>query len=69
MEKRPIPGTNLRTSIVGMGCWAMGGKYWGSDITDEDSEAAVQEALAQGINFFDTSVGASCRFCGSACTM
>jgi aryl-alcohol dehydrogenase-like predicted oxidoreductase len=54
MKSRTIPGTELRASIVGMGCWAMGGKYWGTDITDADSEAAVQEALAQGINFFDT---------------
>jgi len=54
MEKRLIPGTDLRASIVGMGCWAMGKKYWGDDVTDADSIAAVQEALAQGINFFDT---------------
>ena len=54
MEKRNIPGTDLDASIGGMGCWAMGGKYWGTDITDADSEAAVQEALAVGINFFAT---------------
>lgn len=54
MQKRTLPGTDLDLSVVGFGCWAMGGLWWGDDIRDSDSEAAVQRALDLGINWFDT---------------
>jgi aryl-alcohol dehydrogenase-like predicted oxidoreductase len=54
MLYRTLPGTDLSLSAVGMGCWAMGGLWWGDDIRDEDSSAAVQAALDGGINWFDT---------------
>ena len=38
----------------GMGCWAMGGMWWGNDVNDDDSVAAVGAALDCGVNFFDT---------------
>ncbi len=54
MLMRKIPGTDLELSAVGFGCWAIGGKWWGDDVTDEDSVDAVHAALDVGINWFDT---------------
>ena len=37
-----------------MGCWAIGGQFWGDDGHDERSVATVRAALDHGINWFDT---------------
>jgi len=54
VERRTIPGTELELSVVGLGCWAMGGLWWGDDVRDEDSAATIETALEQGCNWFDT---------------
>ncbi len=54
METRTLPGTELALSVIGLGAWAMGGLWWGDDVRDADSVAAVQEALDRGINWVDT---------------
>lgn len=54
MEYRQLPGTEYRLSVVGFGCWAIGGQHWGDDAGPDDFRAAIREALAQGINWFDT---------------
>ena len=54
MEQRVLPGTDLSLSVLGFGCWAMGGLWWGDDVRDEDSTAAVDAALDAGVNWFDT---------------
>ena len=54
METRNLPGTELDLSVVGFGAWAIGGDYWGDDVTDERSIGAVHKALDVGINWFDT---------------
>ncbi len=54
MLTRRLPNTDLDLSVIGMGCWAMGGLWWGDDVTDTRSIAAVEQALASGINWFDT---------------
>ena len=54
MQRRTLPGTDLDLSVIGMGCWAMGGLWWGDDVRDETSVAAVERALELGINWFDT---------------
>ncbi len=54
MLRRKLPGTDLDLSVVGMGCWAMGGLWWGDDVRDDVSQAAVERALDLGINWFDT---------------
>ena len=54
MKTRPIPNTDLELSVVGFGCWAIGGLWWGNDVRDPDSRAAIETALEQGINWFDT---------------
>lgn len=54
MLKRRLPGTELELSVVGMGCWAIGGLWWGDDVTAERSQRAIEQALELGINWFDT---------------
>jgi len=53
MEKHPI-FTNVE---IGVGTWPWGDKlFWGygRDYKDSDIEAAFQESLTSGVNFFDT---------------
>lgn len=54
MQTRLLPGTDLHLSVIGMGCWAIGGKWWGDDVDDAQSTDAIHAALDQGINWFDT---------------
>ena len=54
MLTRRLPHTDLDLSVIGMGCWAMGGLWWGDDVSDARSLAAVESALDSGINWFDT---------------
>jgi len=61
MEYRLLGRTGLRVSEVGFGCWAIGGPAtlgefvigWGK-VDDATSLRALQAALDEGINFFDT---------------
>lgn len=52
MEYRKLGITDFKLSVIGFGCWAMGGG-WGQ-IDDGESIAAVRRALDLGVNFFDT---------------
>jgi aryl-alcohol dehydrogenase-like predicted oxidoreductase len=52
MEYRKLGNTDLKLSVIGFGCWAMGGGWGQTD--DRESIAAVRRALDLGINFFDT---------------
>lgn len=54
MLKRTLPGTDLALSVVGFGAWAIGGDYWGDDVSDARSIDAIHAALDHGINWFDT---------------
>lgn len=54
MQTRRLPGTQLDLSVVGFGCWAIGRTWWGDDVRDEDSVAAIRRALDLGVNWFDT---------------
>ncbi len=59
--KRLLGRSNIEVSAVGMGCWAIGGRWtflgspagWGQ-IDDAESIRAVHAALDMGVNFFDT---------------
>ena len=59
MNYRQLGSTDLRVSEVGFGAWGIGGltpgptSYGKTD--DMTSLAALESALALGINFFDTS--------------
>jgi aryl-alcohol dehydrogenase-like predicted oxidoreductase len=54
MKYRTLPRTDLQLSAIGLGCWAIGGKWWGDDVDDQRSIAAIHAALDHGINWFDT---------------
>ena len=57
MKTRKLGDTDLELSVVGLGTWAMGGGDWGmgwGDQDENDSIAAVHEALDSGINWIDT---------------
>lgn len=54
MLRRRLPGTDLELSVVGFGCWAIGGLWWGDDVRDDHSERAIRAALDVGIDWFDT---------------
>jgi aryl-alcohol dehydrogenase-like predicted oxidoreductase len=52
-ELRPIPGTVIEMSRVGIGTWAIGGWMWGG--TDEsESISTIRSGLEHGINLIDT---------------
>jgi aryl-alcohol dehydrogenase-like predicted oxidoreductase len=52
MHKRIFGRTGWRVSEIGFGAWAIGGS-WG-DVSDQDAEGALHEALDRGVNFLDT---------------
>jgi aryl-alcohol dehydrogenase-like predicted oxidoreductase len=53
MEFTIINGTDLRSSRIGLGTWAMGGWMWGG--TDEaEAVRTIHAALDRGINLIDT---------------
>jgi aryl-alcohol dehydrogenase-like predicted oxidoreductase len=54
VKTRRLPGTDLDLSVVGFGCWAIGKTWWGDDVDDATSIAAVRRALDLGVNWFDT---------------
>ncbi|MEX6429086.1 MAG: aldo/keto reductase [Ferrimicrobium sp.] len=70
MRYREVGG--VRFSVIGLGTWQFGSREWGygSDYADRVSLELVEEALALGINLFDTAevygFGRSERILGQA---
>lgn len=56
MQTRRLGRSDLELTVVTMGCWQAGKAQW-SNVTDEDSIAALRAALDAGINCFDTAEG------------
>lgn len=57
MRRRALGRTGLQVSEIGFGCWAIGGNAHGNSLGPTDdavSRAAIERALALGVNFFDT---------------
>ncbi len=52
MEYRSFGQTDMTVSVLGFGCWEMGGTY--GDISESEAIAAVHRAIDLGINCFDT---------------
>ena len=52
MEYRKFGPTDMTTSVMGFGCWEMGGGY--GDVVEDQTIAAVNRAMDLGINCFDT---------------
>ncbi len=55
MQYRTLGRTNWNVSAVSYGAWAIGGD-WGN-VSDDESLAALNAALDNGVNFFDTADG------------
>lgn len=53
MEYAEIPGTDLKTSRIGLGTWAIGGSLWGGS-DEQASIRTIHAALDQGITLIDT---------------
>jgi aryl-alcohol dehydrogenase-like predicted oxidoreductase len=52
MNYRPLGRTGWKVSDISFGAWAIGGA-WGQ-VSDEESLAALNQAIDSGINFLDT---------------
>lgn len=53
MRYAKLGNSQIMVSVIGLGAWAIGGKWWGG--TDEKkSIEAIQASIDSGINFIDT---------------
>lgn len=73
MRTRPFGSTGIEVPEIGLGCWAFGGAEHGNSYgptEDATSRAAIERALALGVEVFDTADvygnGHSERVLGSA---
>jgi len=53
MKYKKLGSTDITLSQVILGCWQMGGNYFGGE-DDSVSEACIREALSCGVTTFDT---------------
>lgn len=53
MQYRTLGSTGLNVSAIGVGTWQFGGE-WAHDFTQQEADAILDEAAAQGINLIDT---------------
>ena len=53
MEYHKLGKSGVKVSPVVLGCWSMGGDYFGS-VEDRDSIACIETYLEHGIQTFDT---------------
>lgn len=53
MNTRHLGTSNFDVSEIGLGCWQLG-PDWGKNLDREAAFAILQEAVNQGITFFDT---------------
>ncbi|MDD2459426.1 MAG: aldo/keto reductase [Eubacteriales bacterium] len=56
MNYRKLGKTGMLISEVSLGTWQIGGR-WGSDFDDRTADETLNQAIDQGINFFDTADG------------
>ena len=61
ISARQLGRSGIKVSAMGLGCWPIGGPFWGGDqpygygkIDDSESIRAMHCALDLGVNFFDT---------------
>jgi len=53
VEFRPLASTGLQVSPIAMGCWPIAG-VTSLGVTEAESLATLEAAVAAGVNFFDT---------------
>ncbi|WP_327008412.1 aldo/keto reductase [Dactylosporangium sp. NBC_01737] len=65
-QTRKLGRSGIEVSALGIGCWAIGGPFWGStpdgppqpfgwgEVDDDESVRAIRRALDLGVTFFDT---------------
>lgn len=53
MKERQLGSNGFKISEVGLGCWQLGGN-WGDEINRNQAHEILNEAVNNGINFFDT---------------
>lgn len=56
MNYRALGRTGLTVSEMGLGCWQLASRAWGTQ-DSQAPERVVQTALDQGCTFFDTAPG------------
>ncbi|MCP4926902.1 MAG: aldo/keto reductase, partial [Gammaproteobacteria bacterium] len=49
---RQLGRTGMAVSEVGLGCWQLGGDF--GPVSAATAEAVIEQAVKEGINFFDT---------------
>jgi aryl-alcohol dehydrogenase-like predicted oxidoreductase len=57
MQKKRLGNSDLELTTIGVGAWAMGGGGWAfawGPQDDDESIAAIHEALDRGVNWIDT---------------
>ncbi len=54
MQQRQLGQTNISTSVIGLGTWAIGGWMWGGLSSEEEAISAIQTSLDYGVNLIDT---------------
>ncbi len=55
MQRKPLGETGISVSVVALGTWALGNdQAWWGLVDDNESIAAIQQALDLGINLIDT---------------
>jgi len=55
MKTRRLGKTGYEVSEIGLGCWQMGGGFGGMSV--ETATSILDEAVKQGVNFWDTADG------------
>jgi aryl-alcohol dehydrogenase-like predicted oxidoreductase len=53
VKQRRFGDTDLSASEIGFGTWALGSSWWG-DVSEDDGERLLLEALELGVTFFET---------------
>ncbi|MFT5681750.1 MAG: aryl-alcohol dehydrogenase-like predicted oxidoreductase [Myxococcota bacterium] len=53
MITRRLAGTDLALSVIGLGCWAMGGEAWGA-VDESEAIRTIHAALDGGVSWLDT---------------
>lgn len=53
MQRRQVRAIEEPLSVIGLGCWALGGSQVWNGSDDSQSMATIAQALDLGVNFFD----------------